>query len=571
MSRRSRSLSFASLLALAVLLLASTAASAAPKKQPPPEESFSDTVEVNVVNVEVFVTDAKGDFVPGLTRGDFQILEDGKPVEIANFYAAEVPAQAPEPQTAVAAPRTSTPGNRVPEEQRLYLVLFLDNRSLTPVARNKLLPSIEGFVRNQLRRGDRVLVVSYDGPGSVNVRQSATGDPAAVLAALEQAARESAGGSQRLTELRQAIRIIDDINPAIAGDISEAEMTIELYESARQQETRGALRALDEVLSSLSGLPGRKALVYASGGLSLNPGQGLWQALAGQAIPPDVTEDDASILLKRIGDRANASRITFYILGVPDAESPLSAARGESTWTPEQEAVERLNREQSLRIMAHATGGLAVMDPSQAVTLLDGMRRDLDHYYSLGYAPADRKQAGNHRIEVKVSRPGLQVRHRGSYQDSTRQERLGQQALAALILGKRAGNPLDVRVNFAGEKKKRKNQLEVTLTIAVPVSKLVLLPQDKVHQGKLTLLVGTRDEQGRTSDLTRIALPIQVPEGKMEAMLKQSVGYRTKLLLRPGPHRVVIAVRDEVGNVDSMLVSPYPDPRIAAKAGKSGR
>ena len=38
----------------------------------------NDTVEVNVVNVEVYVTDKKGNPVSGLTRDDFEIFEDGE-------------------------------------------------------------------------------------------------------------------------------------------------------------------------------------------------------------------------------------------------------------------------------------------------------------------------------------------------------------------------------------------------------------------------------------------------------------------------------------------------------------
>jgi hypothetical protein len=42
---------------------------------------------VNVVEVDVVVTDTKGQPVRGLKQGDFEILEDGKPVELATFSA----------------------------------------------------------------------------------------------------------------------------------------------------------------------------------------------------------------------------------------------------------------------------------------------------------------------------------------------------------------------------------------------------------------------------------------------------------------------------------------------------
>lgn len=72
--------------------------------QNPPPGAFFESIDVNVVNVDVFVTDKKGNLVSGLKREDFEILEDKKPVQITNFYAvADGKSQAP-----VAAPPAAT-------------------------------------------------------------------------------------------------------------------------------------------------------------------------------------------------------------------------------------------------------------------------------------------------------------------------------------------------------------------------------------------------------------------------------------------------------------------------------
>ena len=42
------------------------------------EETFTDEIEVSLVNLEVVVADRKGKSVPGLTKEDFQVLEDGQ-------------------------------------------------------------------------------------------------------------------------------------------------------------------------------------------------------------------------------------------------------------------------------------------------------------------------------------------------------------------------------------------------------------------------------------------------------------------------------------------------------------
>ncbi len=73
-------LSLAALLGTGLLLLPG-AATAQGKKAPAAEEdTFFGSFDVNVVTVDVFVTDRDGKFVPGLTQDDFEIFEAGKPV-----------------------------------------------------------------------------------------------------------------------------------------------------------------------------------------------------------------------------------------------------------------------------------------------------------------------------------------------------------------------------------------------------------------------------------------------------------------------------------------------------------
>src|SRR5688572_28902530 len=49
--------------------------------------------EVDYVDVDVVVTDQQGNFVRGLAREDFQVLEDGKLVKIDTFSTVEIPVE----------------------------------------------------------------------------------------------------------------------------------------------------------------------------------------------------------------------------------------------------------------------------------------------------------------------------------------------------------------------------------------------------------------------------------------------------------------------------------------------
>src|SRR6266496_177631 len=80
MTRRSCFGSFSALglFALCALPLAAQA--------PVRDDSFGEEIQVNVVNLDVFVSDKQGKPVAGLQAGDFTVTEDGKPVKITNFY-----------------------------------------------------------------------------------------------------------------------------------------------------------------------------------------------------------------------------------------------------------------------------------------------------------------------------------------------------------------------------------------------------------------------------------------------------------------------------------------------------
>src|SRR2546422_5135316 len=51
--------------------------------------NVTERIEVYVVNVDVTVSDKRGQPVRGLTRDDFLVFEDGKPQKVTNFYVVE--------------------------------------------------------------------------------------------------------------------------------------------------------------------------------------------------------------------------------------------------------------------------------------------------------------------------------------------------------------------------------------------------------------------------------------------------------------------------------------------------
>ena len=118
----------------------------------PPQ--FGELIEVNVVNVDVLVTDRQGRPVTDLRREDFEVLEDGKRVEVTNFRVvtdgAPPAAGGPRPEApSRPAPAAAGPGPQLPPEERLHLIVYVDNFNLEPAHRGwGKMPSLNSGIRS---------------------------------------------------------------------------------------------------------------------------------------------------------------------------------------------------------------------------------------------------------------------------------------------------------------------------------------------------------------------------------------------------------------------------------------
>src|SRR5690349_9052149 len=173
-----------------LFVLSSSSATA----QPP---SFGDTVDVQVVNVDVSVTGKDGQPVTGLEKGDFKLYVDGKRVEITNFEAVDrtsSPAGAPAPAPSAAPGEAPAVSAGAAPEESLHLVVYVDNVNIRMGNRARALQELRDFLTRQLVPGDRVTIVSYD--QGLHVRLPFTSDPAAIAAALDGLGRLTVRGDE---------------------------------------------------------------------------------------------------------------------------------------------------------------------------------------------------------------------------------------------------------------------------------------------------------------------------------------------------------------------------------------
>ena len=335
---RAHSLPFAAgLVALASILALGSPAAGSPQTSSEaevvPEEVFFDTLDVSVVNVEVFVTDKEGQPVRGLTRDDFELYQDGEQVEISNFLAVDDARESREARGETLMDRPA-----VPPDQRLHVVAFVDNLNIQPKNRNQVVQHLRRFLRESLDNQDRVMLVSFD--GRLHILQEFTSVPELLQPTLESLRRQATRGHELVAERRLLLRSIEDVSinaNAINQGLAqiEAQQTLAgilTYAETVNERTRFTLNSMEKLIDSLSGLPGRKALLYVSGGLPMRPADAMLEAwrskfsnFAAQLNVGDATAEgqsyDATAEFQELVAHANANRVILYTLDAGGSRS----------------------------------------------------------------------------------------------------------------------------------------------------------------------------------------------------------------------------------------------------------
>lgn len=538
-------------LSLAALLLL-LSSSPRPVLAQTPEETFTDEIEVSLVNLEVVVTDKKGKPMAGLTREEFEVYEDGKLVEITNFFAESGPAATVEGKAETR-----------PIDQRLNLVVFVDDYNTEQESRNAILDGVREFVSSSLSPGDQVMVVRFG--RSLEVRKPFTSDRAEVISELEVIRKLASNLASRESSRDHQIEVVIDGIEATGGWGPVAEARIREYAEVETSYAAASLDALETVVGWLSGLPGRKAILYVSDGLPAVPGEDLfiWAEArsgyrAGNRISGmNAAAYDASELFRRVTSRASRNRVSIHAIEAMGARW----VRG----TRLQEARIQ-NRQNGLRFLAEETGGTTMLNAAQpGQALSQTLAPDLSTYYSLGYRPQRNADDREHKVEVKVKRKGTLARYRRWYQDKPVSEAIAERTAATMAFGAE-DNPLGAALEI-GPQTPAGEGFVVPLRVKIPIDKLYLEPKGTNREGRLRLFVVASGASSVTPVRETRVVTVTVPESDLvpgAAGKPREYVHEVRITLGKGSWTVGVGVRDEIATTTSYLQGKL-------ESGSSGR
>lgn len=317
-------------------------------------ETGDEVIKINteMVSVPVKILDRKGRFVSGLTKENFQVLEDNLPQEITYFSN---------------------------EQQPFTVALVLDMSYSSTFKIGEIQAAATAFV-NQLRPEDKVMIVAFN--QEVQVLSPPTSD----RGILQRAIKSTAIGSG--TSLYEAVDLV--INQKLRKITGRK--AIVLFTDGVDTTS---LRATD--WNNLSDALELDALVYPIEYDTFSDVQRMKNKPV--VAPPPISSPIPS---------QNKSTFPFPLPTTGNGTPGTEGTTAEDYRKADQYLSDMASRTGGRLYKASTTANLAQS--------FAGIAAELREYYSLGYYPNDKAQGSkSHRIKVRVDKDGLVVRARESY------------------------------------------------------------------------------------------------------------------------------------------------------------
>ena len=528
MQRRHRLLRISRILAVTMLL----AAAASGQQQDLPEV-FSEVVDVRVVNIEVVVTDRKGNRVHSLQASEFELLVDGEPTPI-DYFTEIRDGFALEPgEGDVAAVPSLDPDTPVATN----FLIYVDDFFSIERDRNRVLDRLEEDL-GELGPADRVAAVAFDG-SSVETLTAWTNSPGQLGEALDRARGRPAHGLERRSELRMVDSDRNSVEQferslTISRGLSSLASRAEIYyqEKLAEQLERSVLAAV-ATMRRFANQRGRKVMLLLAGGW---PRSVKVYALGRppvddtEAIDSRVASEDE--LYGPLVSTANLIGFALYPVDVP------AAAAGRRNPLKGRERQYQLRS--TLQQLAARTGGVPML-AAQRDTALSRVVEDTRSYYWLGFEPQRHEDDAFHEIVVRaVGRSDLEVRTREGYVDMSRDREIAMTAEGALLFGDLPDAlPLDVRLG--APVRVGRGRISVPMEVTIPLDEKEFLPAGDQSQSVLEVRVAVMDESGNRAEVSLERVPVVGPEQPQPG---QIFYYETDLQLRRREHTVLVTVRD---------------------------
>ena len=413
MTQRLRGRALASSITVALLALGAAAPAGSQARLPSlAQPTFR--VTVDLVTLDVIPRDENGRFVPSLKPEEFQVFEDGVSQKVASLVVVNggrIFNVVQPPDLASTAPEGIVlPAARPRSDAGRIFVILVDDLHFTAHQTPHVRQLLRKTIAHLVHEGDLVAMFST---GSSSIEIPVTYD----RKLLEGAVSKIAGHGMTYRDIMDA------------KDGSQGPQGLRHNAHVAFQTASGLLGDLERTRHR------RKALILVSNGYDFDPfpggRTGTDQVFGGRYGTPWVNPEngDRFLALEGANNRFADADLASELAAVTGLANRVNASiyaidpRGVAGTTSAAEQIDitemrtHIGKTQaSLQALSEGTGGFAIINDNSYDDALKRIDAETSDYYILGYYPSNADAARRNRsIEVKSTRPGLQVWSRGWY------------------------------------------------------------------------------------------------------------------------------------------------------------
>jgi VWFA-related protein len=525
-----------------------------------------------LVQVPIVVTDKSGKHIHGLTKESFRVLENGKEQKIATFE--EIVTTNTKLPAVVSKPGEFTNLSLSDQQPRTVTVIALDTINTPFLDQANGRRELVKFLADNINSG-QVLALMIMTSRGVRVVQGLTGDTEQLIQVLKRASgelpalqgvgpgqqAEAAQGNIADLTLSATPTTTAGIQAQVNAFLTQGETLYAGY--AQQKAIEDTLNSFLGIAWSLSGVPGRKSLIWATGGFPFeisSPAQ-----LPGGYLSP---------LYERTMQALTAGQISVYPVDIRglvnnSVNGSAIAVAGGTAGGQTGRGVAQHNRDWlqqstilALDEFADMTGGKAYHDTNDLASSFKRAADDASSYYLAGYyLDTHNNNAGWRQLNVKVDQKDTEVRAREGFfvtnasmnLDATRTSDLTY-ALGSPIEG--TGVPLSVKwLGTTGEGANKKTEFIIHMpadSISIEGSN----GQNHLNFDFAAAVYVSSNKSEKAAKTIGKAVNTTVPDAQMASLRANGIDMKNVLELGPGQYLVRVVIRDNVTGKIGSVTAP---------------
>jgi VWFA-related protein len=510
--------------------------------------------------VEVtFVATADGKPVANLEQADITIADNGTTRPVA-FFQYEGGASAVGASGAQQALPPNVFTNRVEVTggpPRHITAILLDSVNTPPDAQMRARKQVIDYLK-EIDTNTRVaifhlaneLTILHDFSSDTEslrerVRASSSLSPVAALDRA-QARRQT---QQMLEDLREASVDNNGLVQALSSMLAADERSEQFL---RRNRASLSMSALEAIARHMSAIPGRKNLVWITGGVPM-------MAIIGTGMGPGGDIINLTPLFYRTAEKVAQSGVALYIT---DARGVRVGVNQTTRFIPNNPSQVILDNRQfsddplpGMMLLASQTGG-RVTNTNELTEGLHRAREDQQAVYSAAFYVPDDGDGKWHSLRISTKRPGVTLLHRAGYLS----ERAAQpvEPLSSEQWRELLASPFGESAISLLSRYERKGD-QISLDVLVDTGSLYFQRADDKVSAGFEICIAEMTVDGRFRTFIDAA-KINVSERRWSEMQKQGIPYAKSWMLKPDAAKVRVAVRDRSSGQKGMVDVPLARP-----------